>query len=211
MLKMDSESIHSLVYSKKVVEFVTLTGEFCNSVENVRNFSAEENLRKMQLILPLLYMKAVLLPRIEQVLEDEPEKFVTEMDYNVLQQRWLEILGENDSYYEVFDPDLQFREETATASISENLMDIYQDLKDFITSYSLGDESIMNDALYDCVFHFSEFWGQRLVNVLRAIHMLLTGGTDFTDNRETEGDIDTEQGKDLPRWFERFFNAGTDE
>ena len=208
---MDSESIHSLVYSKKVVEFVTLTGEFCNSVENVRNFSAEENLRKMQLILPLLYMKALLLPRTEQVLDGEPEKFVTEMDYNVLQQRWLEILGENDSYYEVFDPDLQFREETATASISENLMDIYQDLKDFITSYSLGDESIMNDALYDCVFHFSEFWGQRLVNVLRAIHMLLTGGTDFTDNRETEGDIDTEQGKDLPRWFERFFNAGTDE
>lgn len=208
---MDSESIHSLVYSKKVVEFVTLAGEFCNSVENVRNFSAEENLRKMQLILPLLYMKAVLLPRTEQVLDDEPEKYVTEMDYNVLQQRWLEVLAENDSYYEVFDPDIQFKEETATASISENLMDIYQDLKDFITSYSLGDESIMNDALYDCIFHFGEFWGQRLVNVLRAIHMLLTGGTDFTDNREMRGDIDTETGKDLPRWFERFFNAGADE
>lgn len=208
---MDSESIHSLVYSKKVVEFVTLAGEFCDSVENVRNFSAEENLRKMQVILPLLYMKAVLLPRTEQVLDDEPEKYVTEMDYNVLQQRWLEVLAENDSYYEVFDPDIQFREETATASISENLMDIYQDLKDFITSYSLGDESIMNDALYDCIFHFGEFWGQRLVNVLRAIHMLLTGGTDFTDNREMRGDIDTETGKDLPRWFERFFNAGADE
>jgi len=208
---MDSESIHSLVYSKKVVEFVTLAGEFCDSVENVRNFSAEENLRKMQLILPLLYMKAVLLPRTEQVLDDEPEKYVTEMDYNVLQQRWLEVLGENDSYYEVFDPDIQFREETATASISENLMDIYQDLKDFITSYSLGDESIMNDALYDCIYHFEEFWGQRLVNVLRAIHMLLAGETDFTDNREKIGGIDTETGKDLPRWFERFFNAGADE
>jgi hypothetical protein len=207
---MDSENIHSLVYSKKVVEFVTLAGEFCESVESALNFSVEENLKKMQLVLPLLYMKAVLLPRTEKVLDDELKKFVTEMDYNLLQQRWLEILGENDSYYEVFDPDIQFNKETTTASISENLMDIYQDLKDFITSYSLGDESIMNDALYDCIYHYEEFWGQRVVNVLRAIHMLLTGGTDFYDNKGIKGNTGKEPEKGLPEWFEKFFNGGDD-
>src|SRR5690606_11626554 len=110
--------------------------------------------------------KATLLPATEKMLDEELEKYVSELDYNVLQQRWLEALAEFDSYYEVFDPDIQFGEEMVTASISESLLDVYQDLKDFLNAYSLGDEEIMNDALYDCGTHFEDFWGQRLVNVL---------------------------------------------
>jgi hypothetical protein len=208
---MENESINSLVYSKQVVGFVTVAGEFCELTENVLNFSAEENLRKMQLILPLLYLKAALLPRTEKILDDELEKFVTEMDYQVLQQRWLGVLGEHDTYYEVFDPDIQFGKETTTASISESLLDIYQDMKNFITSYSMGDESIMNDSLFECVSHFDDFWGQRLVNVLRAIHMLLTGGIELQDEKGKRGNTGFVPGKSRPQWFDRFFNAGADE
>ena len=28
----------------------------------------------------------------------------------------------------------------------------------------------MNDSLYVCKEHFAEFWGQRLVNTMRALH-----------------------------------------
>ena len=42
----------------------------------------------------------------------------------------------------------------------------------------------MNDALYECVLHFEEFWGQQLVNVLRAVHMLVYSGIDFSDNKK---------------------------
>ncbi len=31
----------------------------------------------------------------------------------------------------------------------------------------------MSDALWECKKNFEEFWGQKLVNVLRAIHTLL--------------------------------------
>ena len=31
----------------------------------------------------------------------------------------------------------------------------------------------MNDALWECKNNFEEFWGQKLVNVLRAIHSLV--------------------------------------
>ena len=173
--------MHSLVFSKNTVEFVTVANEFCNLMENVRNYSFGENMHKMQRMLPLLYLKAVMLPVTDKVLDAGLEKYVSEMDYNVIQQRWLEILGENDNFYEVFDPDLQFSGEKVTASISENLADIYQDLKDFIIAYSIGDIEIMNDALYDCEYHFEIFWGQRLVNVLRAVHMIMTGKNDSND------------------------------
>ena len=205
---MNESNLNQVVYSKNVVEFVTVGNEFCNLIEKVQKFSVVENLHKLQKIMPLLYLKATMLPKTEKVLEDELEKYVTELDYNMLQQKWLQLLGEHDNYHEVYDPSIQFGDEMVTASISESLLDVYQDLKDFLTSYSLGDESIMNDALYDCMYHFEDSWGQRLVNVLRAVHMLVYSDIDFEEsNKENE----VRPGTGSPEWLDKFWGTNTDE
>lgn len=36
----------------------------------------------------------------------------------------------------------------------------------------------MNDSLVICKEHFEEFWGQRLVNTMRALHDVKYGHTD---------------------------------
>ena len=197
---------HQVVYSKNVVEFVTVASEYCSSVEHVAKIQAEANLQKMQKLLPLLYLKASMLPKTERLLDEDLEKYISELDYNVLHQKWLQLLNEYDSFYEVFDPSIQFGQETVTASISENLLDIYQDLKNFLISYSIGNEEVMNDALVECVEHFEEFWGQQLVNVLRAVHMLVHSNADFgkEDKNET-----VQPGTGNPKWLEGFW--GTDE
>ncbi|WP_347841494.1 DUF5063 domain-containing protein [uncultured Draconibacterium sp.] len=195
-----------VVYSKNVVEFVTVANEYCSTIENVAHLSAEENLGKLQKMLPLLYLKASVLPKIETVMEDELEKFVSELDYNMLHQKWMQLLGEHDGFYEVFDPNIQFGEETVRSSISENLLDIYQDLKDCITNYSIGNEEVMNDTLAECKLHFEEFWGQQLVNVLRAVHMLVYSDADFSVQNNNE---DVVPGTGNPQWLDKFW--GTDE
>lgn len=197
---------HQVVYSKNVVEFVTVASEYCSSVENVAKIQADANLLKMQKLLPLLYLKSTMLPKTERVLDEDLEKYISELDYNVLQEKWMQLLNEYDSFYEVFDPSIQFGQETVTASISENLLDIYQDLKNFLISYSLGNEDVMNDALAECVEHFEEFWGQQVVNVLRAVHMLVYSNADF--NKEDKNDA-VKPGKGNPKWLDSFW--GTDE
>jgi hypothetical protein len=198
--------VHQIVYSKNVVEFVTVASEYCTSVENVAKVTAEENLQKLQKLLPLLYLKAAMLPKTESLLEEELEKYISELDYNMLHQKWLQLLNEHDSFYEVFDPSIQFGQETVTASISENLLDVYQDLKNFLIAYSLGNEDVMNDALAECIEHFEQFWGQQLVNVLRAVHMLVYSNTDF--GKENKNDA-VQPGKGNPKWLDSFW--GTEE
>lgn len=208
---MSESHTNQVVYSKNVVEFVTVANEFCSTMENVAHFLPKENLDKLQKLIPLLYLKAAVLPQIEKVSDDELEKFVSELDYNMLHQKWLQLLGENDSFYEVFDPNIQFGEETVRASISENLLDVYQDLKDFITSYSIGNEEVMHDSLAECIFHFEAFWGQQVVNVLRAIHMLLYSETDLSEQKESTND-EVVPGKGNPKWLDNFWetNEGND-
>jgi hypothetical protein len=205
---MENLDTHDVVYSKNVVEFVTVANEYCVTLENVSHFSALENIQKLQKLLPLLYLKTAVCPKTEQILDDELEKYVTELDYNILHQKWLQLLNENDSFYEVFDPNIQFGEETVTASISENLLDIYQVLKDFLTSYSIGNEEVMNDALYECLFYFEQSWGQQLVNVMRAVHMLIYGDADL--DRSVTGE-DIKPGTGNPKWLDNFWGTGDDE
>jgi hypothetical protein len=197
---------HQVVYSRNVVEFVTVASEYCSSVEQAAKFPAESNLQKMQKLLPLLYLKASMLPKTERLLDEELEKYISELDYNMLHQKWMQLLNEYDSFYEVFDPSIQFGHETVTASVSENLLDIYQDLKNFLISYSIGNEEVMNDALAECVEHFEEFWGQQVVNVLRAVHMLVYSNADFSQNNKNE---EVQPGKGNPKWLDSFW--GTDE
>ena len=198
--------MHEIIYSKNVVEFVTVANEYCNSVEHVSKQTAEDNLQILQKLLPLLYLKAAMLPNPERVLDEELEKYVSELDYNMLNQKWLQLLNEYDSFYEVFDPSIQFGQETVTASISENLLDIYQDLKNFVIAYSIGNEEVMNDALVECVEHYREFWGQQLVNVLRAVHMLVYSNPDFEKKNNND---EVQPGHGNPKWLDNFW--GTDD
>lgn len=205
---MDEEGLNQVVYSKNVVEFVTVANEYCNFIEKIGNYSTGYALSLAQKLLPLVYLKATLVPNIERILEEDTEKFVTELDYNMLLQKWMQKLGEFDSYKEVFNPGMEFSEDALESSISENLLDIYQDLKDFISLYSLGNEEVMNDAISECSYQFREYWGQRLVNVLRAIHMLIVSETDLDEKKEIELNNDIKNESD---WVDGFFNQFRDD
>jgi hypothetical protein len=201
---MDKGNFESIVYSQKVIEFVAVANEYCLLVEKVTQYPAQQLVDITRKILPLLYFKASVLPDIVEILQEDLEKYVSELDYNLLLQKWSQKLGGYDTYFEVFDPEIQFGTETVTASISENILDIYQDVKDFITSYSIGDEDIMNDALAECMAHFRDFWGQRLVNVLRALHQLSVANVSWG---EESGATVQEKSKHNPsNWVERYFD-----
>ena len=175
--KSKNEALFSdVVYSRNVIEFATVANEFCAFVESASDLSRIDFLGKLQKLFPLLYLKASLLPVLnEEDVEDPPEKFVTESDYLFILRKLSSKLGEFDSYPEIFEAGTPLGEANVEANISENVTDIYQDLKDFILSYRIGTVEVMRAALYDCKNNFEQYWGQRLVNGLRAVHQLVYG------------------------------------
>ena len=171
---MSKEIFSEVVYSKNVIEFVTVANEYCSFVETVDHFTRKDFLSRIQKLFPLLYLKASLLPEPDAELSDEePEKFVSEDDYNFILNKLVSKIGEFDAYQEIYDSSLQYSHIPVEGSIAENITDIYQDLKDFILCYRIGTLEVMNDAFRECRNNFEQYWGQRLVNGLRAIHYLL--------------------------------------
>lgn len=183
------DQFEHVVYSKNVIEFVTVANEFCLLLESSSKVSKIEFVETAQKLLPLLYLKACMLPRNENELEEEVEKFVTESDWEFIHSSVKNKMGVHDEFLEVFENDMEYSDTPLVASVSENFADIYQDLKDFITSYKIGTLEVMNDALWDLNNHFYDYWGQKLVNSLRAIHKLAADKINLDD--ESELDVDS--------------------
>jgi hypothetical protein len=186
------------VFSRNVVEFTAAANEFCKYAEHSAEMKGDELLGILQRILPFLYLKASLLPSLEPYFEDGNEKFVTESDWTAIHDILKDKFGTADDYLEVFDEKLNESEGPVVSSISENMADIYQDLKDFLLLYQTGTKEVMNDAVWECRLNFENYWGQKLTNSLRAIHRFIYSGEEIG---KVEGNDNTDKERDTSGWF----------
>lgn len=175
-----------IIFDKNTVEFVTVAAECCGFLEKVSQVSRRKFVDTALKLLPLLYLKASLLPQGERMDEDDLEAFVTEGDYERVRAGVAALLREHDDYLDVFVKDMAYSDTPICQTVSENLADIYQSLKDFVCIYRLGLDRTMNDALLACEEQFREFWGQRLLNAMRALHDVKYGIGESADEEDEE-------------------------
>jgi hypothetical protein len=187
------------VYSRNVIEFVAVANEYCKYAEHASQLKGDELLRILQRILPLMYIKASLLPRLEPFFEDGNEKFVTESDWTVIHEILKKKFGTADDYLEVFDEKTNETEGPVISSISENMADIYQDIKDFLLLYQTGTAEVMSDALWECKMNFENFWGQKLVNAMRAIHKFIYSEEEI--GKVEEESKENDENRNTSDWF----------
>lgn len=162
------------VYATVTLEFVTVALEYCHFVEHAAEVPVFDFIDKATKLLPLLYLKGALLPVVEEREEEdtEVELMVTEACYESIRNRLATLLGGGDSYLDTFHTDMQYSDTPIAASISENLADVYQDIANFIYLFRQGNEEVMRAALILCRKNFGEYWGQQLLNALKALHTL---------------------------------------
>jgi len=160
------------LYSKNVIEVITICNEVCIFLEEVEKYDKQYIYNYLQKILPLLYLKGSLMPNIELTTEEITERFVTQEQWQDMFNTLKNKIGKDDSFVFI-DYKTKFDEETENGSISEFLADIYQELKDFLIMYQKNTDSARQNAVYTLREMFEVYWGIRVINVHKAIHMLL--------------------------------------
>lgn len=174
------------VYSKQVIEFVAVANEFCVFLESSSKFQRKDYVDKLHKFLPFIYLKATMLPVLESISEDGNEHFVKEEDWNKIKSEVENKMGGFDTFLEVFHPDMHELDDPLTSTVSENIADIYQDIKNFLMLYRLGIDDVMNDAIWECRLNFEQFWGQKVTNVMRALHNIFYSVKNNLDEEDYE-------------------------
>ncbi|MDR1880409.1 MAG: DUF5063 domain-containing protein [Tannerellaceae bacterium] len=161
------------ISESNVLGFLTVAMEFCTLVERVTALSLFAFVDGSIKVLPLLYSKATLLPSLETEDDDSaPEQTVTEEMYETARSGIAALLGEFDSFLETFHPDMPYSDTPIAAFISESLADVYQDIGNFIGLFSHDNNKVATEAVAVCKTNFREYWGQRLLNALKALHAI---------------------------------------
>ena len=171
------------IYGHDVLEFVTVALEFCTFVEKANELELFDFSDKATKLLPLLYLKATLLPDLEEE-DDELECSVTEEMYERVRTGLAHLLGEQDSYLETFHPDMPYSDTPIVAFISESLADVYQDTGNFISLFRQGNEELMQAAVARCRQNFQTLWGHQLLNALKALHQVRYNSEDIFEKSD---------------------------
>lgn len=151
--------------------FIALSTKYCVFLENEQTIEQRAFIDTMRKLLASIYINV---PEEEMGEESyffsHDTNWVTENDYNYIRNNVYKIMGEYDEYLEVFAQDMVYSDKPILQTISENLADIYQSLRNYIEAYKTNSEEIIQEATANLIYDFNENWGQKLVNCLRALH-----------------------------------------
>ena len=163
------------IYSRPVLEWMTVCTEFCKYLEQC---SGEERSRfndVMRGLLPMLYLRTSLLKR-ECDTMGYTEDHVTEEDYNYIRTSVAQVMGEYDDYLDVFVEDFKYSDQPVLRTVSEDLADCYQAVRNAVETFREGHEEAMEVAIGEAIDSFEQYWGQRTLNALRALHDMRFSG-----------------------------------
>lgn len=160
---------NNILYSQPVLDFITVSTEFCKYVEQSEGKDLRDFCLVMRGLLPMIYLKATLINQIPET-EGWNEKKVSEADYDYVRSAISAILGEHDAFLDTFVEDFKYSETPILCTVSESLADVYQQLRELVETFREGYEDAMNVELFETLEEFRLQWGQKLLNALRAIH-----------------------------------------
>jgi hypothetical protein len=157
------------VYSQHVLELIRMGHEYCLFIEQSDKYSADDVVRFIHKIFPMLYLKGLFLPAIEKDPEASGERYVTEEEWENVFNNLRSTLGEKDTFW-MIDPEITGGDEAVKLSLAEILTDIYQDLKDFIMQYQKNSRPAKEIAVHECRQWFFNRWGKRITETSHYLH-----------------------------------------
>ena len=90
--------MQNFIYRDSTIAFVTAAAQTCLLVEKSQEHDRAEWIEQLLRLLPVLYLRTRLLDEEQTMMEDEPQRFVTEEDYNYALVGIRELLGQDDAY-----------------------------------------------------------------------------------------------------------------
>lgn len=144
-------------------------------------------------ILPLLYQKALTLPKqytevgLQEAYDTEYNlltEYVSEEEYTLLEHTLENIFGNDDYFLEAHGDEMKFTDAPITSRTSEYLADIFQPISNLLLTAKERDYISLPYAVIHCRKLFEEYWGDRLLAVLRSLHRLQFMAEDNEQNEE---------------------------
>lgn len=151
--------------------FIALCNEYCAAIENAAQAMPSEFVGTMLRLLPRIYISASDLDT-GGLEEGYIEPAMTEDTYEAVRSTVAALLGEHDTYLEVFEEDMKYSDTPIAASIAEGLTDLLQVFYNFVETVKDAPTPLIESALAAIAEDFRNYWSRILCNQLRALNAI---------------------------------------
>lgn len=160
--------------SRNALSFIAMAMEYCQAVEGASQTERDTFISTATHLLPRLYIAAA---DIENTLNDALEdgyidSVLSEDAYDQAMMNIASLLGEDDTYLEVFEEDMKYSDTPIGATISEGLADLYQVFYNFLMTVRDAPTDLILSALGAIHEDFKIYWSKILCNVMRPLNQL---------------------------------------
>ncbi|WP_417588436.1 DUF5063 domain-containing protein [Owenweeksia hongkongensis] len=173
-----NKALIDILESTEVQDTLKAAKAYCDLISFIKENEIEQEdlIDKLHQTLTELYQKAILLPKIDLVINEEPEEIKRENESPIIASRLENILNGYTEYAEAHDPTILGKDENYLQGwLTDDLIDIYHDLKEILLKIDFEEDSNLQDALWDLKFGLGTHWGNHLVDALRYLHYVRYG------------------------------------
>lgn len=160
------------------IAFIGVATEYCHTVQQTSQFQRSDFVDKMLTLLPRLYIMARDMSKDEFNEGGYLNSVLDETEYEAVRDEMANLLDPDDVYLETFEEDMKYSDTPVSASISESLADLYQELFNFVETIRDATDETVEEALCAVADDFRNYWSQTLVNVLRPLNSISVNATD---------------------------------
>jgi hypothetical protein len=164
---------------KQLVEMLTIAGEYCLALEHAEQASKQDLIQFLLKAAPILYLKGLLFPVMDEPEDEGDERMVTEEQWEQVFLNLRDTFGEDDTFqttdYKAGDGGIQ------TASLSELFADVYQDMKDFAWLMTRNTTVSRNWAAFNIGRYFRLNWGAKVLLAQSVLHAKFLSRTEESD------------------------------
>lgn len=158
--------------TNNALAFTALCNEYCHAVENAPEAELRTFVATMLRLLPRIYISASDLTDEGALDEGYIDQALDEDSYNSVLSSMQALLGEEDTYLEVFEDDMKFSDTPIGASVAEGLADLFQVFFNYLEAVRDATDDLVASALVAVKEDFDQFWAQTLCNVMRPLNSI---------------------------------------
>ncbi len=160
------------IIKSEVKNYLESARLFCEFMESTEAIDANDFLKGVRLLLLKLYERALFFPLHDGDPNEDTDDLLGDNYYKVAKLIGQKV-GKTDFYLQMFDPTNSSDDKPVGGSLTDDLADIYRDLKRALLQLDTDSEVAKEDALWSLHFLFSIHYGQHIVNGIYAIHFFL--------------------------------------
>lgn len=165
---------YNAIQDEAVSHFAKSAQEFCSLLEKSASISDKEFVQQAAYLLATLYAAGLSLPTLDNGPEEQQASIEdTSFEHtSEIERQTGQKLGKHNLYWEFYDPYDQSNPLTTT--LSDDLSDIYRNIKPGLIAYQKGTARSVSAAVWEWKFHFIIHWSDHAVDALRAIHRIVS-------------------------------------